>query len=158
MVKTELNPDNGNIQFVLTPNNSASWQFNIMIWASLALIAMFISTIFLLRGLWLILPFSGLELLAVYVGLYLVIRKNSRIEIIKFSDDKVTIEKGHNYCEQIWEYQRYWSKIFIKQPAYRGHPKHIFIRSHGKELELGEFLNKSDKEKLIKKLKKAVYA
>jgi len=58
----------------------------------------------------------------------------------------VIIEKGHTHSEHSWEYQRSWAKIFIKTPEHRGHPKRIFIRSHGKELELGAFLNKQDKE------------
>ncbi|HHJ34522.1 MAG TPA: DUF2244 domain-containing protein, partial [Gammaproteobacteria bacterium] len=53
---------------------------------------------------------------------------------------------------------RMWAKIFVKKPDKRGYPKQIYIRSHGKELELGSFLNKKDKDILIKDLKNIVYA
>ena len=158
MVTTELDPDTGEGHIVLTPNNSATWRFNMAVWASLAFIAACISTIFLFMGLWLVFPFSGLEVLALYAGLHYVASRNGKTEAITFRDDKVIIEKGRNCSERIWEYQRSWAKIFVKSPAFRGYPKRIFIRSHGNELELGEFLNKQDKERLIRKLKKLVYA
>lgn len=158
MVKTLNNPDTGRTKLILTPNKSTSWRFNMMVWLSLFFISFVISTVFLLKGLWMILPFSGLELLSVYIGLYYVTRKTTKTEVITFSDDTVTVEKGHKQCEDTWEYQRHWSKILVRMPEYRGHPKQVFIRSHGEELELGDFLNKSDKEKLIKNLKQLVYA
>ena len=157
MVQTQKNPDTGNTKLILTPNKSTSWRFNMMVWLSLFFISLVISTAFLLKGLWLILPFSGLELLTVYLGLYFVTRQTTRTEVITFSEDRVMIQKGHKRCEHTWEYQRHWSKILVKQPAYRGYPKQIFIQSHGKELELGNFLNKTDKEELINNLKQLVY-
>ncbi|MGB5583865.1 MAG: DUF2244 domain-containing protein, partial [Gammaproteobacteria bacterium] len=63
MVYSEFNPDTGNGYIVLRPNNSATWRFNMLVVASLALIGLLISTFFLLQGLWLIAPFSGLEVL-----------------------------------------------------------------------------------------------
>ena len=85
-------------------------------------------------------------------------RANTKTEIITFDNDKVLIERGCYHAEKSWEYHRMWAKIFVKKPATRGYPKQVFIRSHGKELELGSFLNKEDKEILIKDLKNVVYA
>ncbi|MGB5396902.1 MAG: DUF2244 domain-containing protein [Gammaproteobacteria bacterium] len=157
MVQTEINQASGNGSIVLTPNNSASWRFNMLVLASLGFILGMISVFFLIQGLWLILPFSGLEILALFSGLYLCVRANITIEVITFGDHVVRVERGRKSIEQSWEYPRSWSKIFVRNPQYRGHPKKIFIRSHGKELELGAFLNKRDKDLLIKKLKHLVY-
>ena len=158
MVQTEINQATGNGSIVLTPNNSASWRFNMTVLASLGFILSLISVFFLIQGLWLILPFSGLEILALFSGLYLCVRANASIEVITFRDHVVTVERGHKTIEKSWEYPRSWSKIFVRKPAFRGHPKKIFIRSHGKELELGAFLNNNDKDLLIKKLKHLVYS
>jgi uncharacterized membrane protein len=158
MVTTELNPDTGEGHIVLKPNNSATWRFNMAVWSSLAFIAACISTIFLFMGLWMIFPFSGLEVMALYAGLHYVAYRNCKTEVITFRGDKVIVEQGRNSSERIWEYQRSWAKIFVRKPTIRGYPVRIFIRSHGKELELGAFLNKQDKERLISNLKKLVYA
>ena len=157
MVYSEFNPATGNGYIVLKPNNSATWQFNMMVVISLAFIALLISTFFLLQGLWLIAPFSGLEVLALLACLYLCARSNIQTEIIKFSPDKVIVEQGRTFAEKSWEYNRSWAKIFVRKPARKGHPDQVVIRSHGKELELGSFLNSEDKEALVNKLRKIIY-
>ena len=157
MVYSEFNPATGNGLIILKPNNSATWRFNMLVASSLALLALLISTFFLLQGLWLIAPFSGLEVLALLGCLYLCARSNIQTEIIKFSPDKVIIEQGRTFAEKSWEYHRSWAKIFVRKPRHKGHPDQIVIRSHGKELELGSFLNKDDKQKLVNKLRKIIY-
>ena len=157
MVYSEFNPDTGSGYIVLKPNNSASWRFNILVVASLALLAMLISTFFLLQGLWLIAPFSGLEIIALLGCLYLCARSNIQTEVIKFSPDKVVIEQGSTFAEKSWEYHRLWAKILVRKPRHRGHPDQVVIRSHGKELELGSFLNKDDNETLVNKLRDIIY-
>ena len=157
MVYSEFNPDTGNGYIVLKPNNSATWRFNMMVVVSLAVIGFLISTFFLLQGLWMIAPFSGLEVLLLLGCLYLCARSNIQTEVIKFSPDKVIIEQGRTFAEKSWEYHRSWAKIFVRKPAHWGHPEQIVIRSHGKELELGSFLNKDDKETLVKKLRNIIY-
>ncbi len=157
MVYSEFNPDTGNGIIILKPNNSATWRFNMTVVASLALIATLISTFFLLQGLWLIAPFSGMEVLALLACLYLCAQSNIQTEVIKFSPDKVIIEQGRTFAEKSWEYHRSWAKIFVRKHRHRGHPDQVVIRSHGKELELGSFLNKNDKEALVKKLRKIIY-
>ena len=157
MVYSDFNPETGHGYIVLKPNNSATWRFNMLVVASLAVIALLISTFFMLQGAWLIAPFSGLEVLALFGCLYLCTRSNIQTEVIKFSPDKVTVEQGRTFAEKSWEYHRSWAKIFVRKPRHRGHPDQVVIRSHGKELELGSFLNKDDKARLVKKLRKIIY-
>ncbi|NNL06614.1 MAG: DUF2244 domain-containing protein [Gammaproteobacteria bacterium] len=157
MVYSEFNPETGNGYIVLKPNNSATWRFNMMVVASLALLGTLISTFFLLQGLWLIAPFSGLEVLALLGCLYLCARSNIQTEVIKFSPDKVIIEQGRTFAEKSWEYHRTWAKIFVRKHKRRGHPDQVVIRSHGQEVELGSFLNSDDKEALVKKLRNIIY-
>jgi len=157
MVETSTDTNTGLSTIVLRPNNSASWQFNVVIVSSLAFIAFCIATFFALQGLWLIFPFAGLEISALLICLYLRLRANIRIEVITFDDSTVIIERGCYHAEKSWKYHRLWTKILVKRPGTRGRQKQIFIRSHGKELELGSFLNKQDKDILIQNLKSVIY-
>lgn len=157
MVRADYNQETGNGSIILTPNNSATWRFNVSVISSLAIIAGIISLVFILRGLWLILLFTGFEILVLYYGLYLSVRANFLTEVITFRDNLVTIERGHKTIEDTWEYQRSWAKIFVHKPRVRHYATQIFIRSHGKELELGSFLNKKDKETLIRELKHIIH-
>ena len=124
---------------------------------SLGVLAFLISMGFLMQGLWMILPFSGLEIAALFSCLYVCTRANIRTEVITFSDDKVIIEQGRTFAEKSWEYPRSWAKIFVNKPQHEGYPDKVVIRSHGKETELGSFLNSEDKAALVKKLRKIVY-
>ncbi len=158
MVETKINENTGSATIVLRPNNSSSWKFNMQIVASLAFIAICISSYFALKGLWLIFPFAGLEIGFLFACLYYRLRANINTEVITFDDNTVIVDRGAYQVKKSWKYHRMWAKIFVKNPTIRGYPKQIYIRSHGKELELGSFLNKKDKEILIKDLKHIVYA
>jgi uncharacterized membrane protein len=158
MVETSTDKNTGLSTIILRPNNSASWHFNMMIVSSLAFIAFCISTFFALRGLWLIFPFAGLEVSVLFICLYLRMRANIRVEVITFDNTTVIVERGGYHAEKTWKYHRLWAKIFVRQPAIYGRQKQVFIRSHGKDLELGSFLNKHDKNILIKDLKAVIYA
>lgn len=157
MVQANIDSSTGVGTIVLRPNNSESWRVNKLVVASLACISGMIALWFLWQGLWMVLPFSGLELLWLYLALCLCMRNNIRTEVIVFEDDKVTIERGKRFIEEKSEYPRAWSTILVRQPPFRGHLKQIFIRSHGKEQELGAFLSKSDRETLIQALRRAIY-
>ena len=157
MVETSTDTDTGLSTIVLRPNNSSSWQFNMVIVSSLAFIAFCISTFFALQGIWLVFIFAGLEVSALLICLYLRLRANIRIEVITFDEDTVIIEQGRYHAEKSWKYHRLWSKILVKRPGTYGRQKQIFIRSHGKELELGSFLNKQDKDILVQNLKSVIY-
>ena len=157
MVETSTDTDTGLSTIVLRPNNSSSWQFNMVIVSSLAFIAFCISTFFALQGIWLVFIFAGLEVSALLICLYLRLRANIRIEVITFDEDTVIIERGRYHAEKSWKYHRLWTKILVKRPGTYGRQKQIFIRSHGKELELGSFLNKQDKDILVQNLKSVIY-
>jgi uncharacterized membrane protein len=143
---------------VLKPNNSASWQFNMVLFGCVTLILFCISGYYASLGLWLVFPFAGLEVIVLFTCLYLRVRANNSKEVITFDDTTVIVERGYKYAEKSWKYHRLLTKVFVKQPTIRGYPKQIFIRSHGKQLELGSFLNKKDKDILIKNLTNIMYA
>ena len=124
---------------------------------SLAILMFGIAGYFAWMGLWLVFPFSGFELLLLCYCLYLRTRANCSQEVITFSEDTVLVERGCFKIEHRWQYPRLWAKIFVKPPRYYGDPKRVYIRSHGDQLELGAFLNKREKQKLIKDLKHIVY-
>lgn len=158
MVVTSFNKQTGLTTIVLEPNNSASWQVNMAMFALMTVFLIIISSYFALLGLWMVFPFAGLEVVVFFICLYLRVRANHSKEIITFDDTTVVVERGYNYAEESWKYQRLLTRVFVKQPVFRGHPKQIYIRSLDSQLELGSFLNKKDKEILIKDLSSIIYA
>lgn len=94
MVETRINEECHLVTIILRPNNSASWQFNMAIVASLAFIAFCISSYVALQGSWLIFSFAGLEISFLFICLYLRMRANIKTEDISFDASTVVIERG----------------------------------------------------------------
>ena len=58
-----------------------------------------------------ILPFSGLEMLALGVALYVTSRKAHFREVIISSDKRISVEKGIRRIKQKWVFDRCWVKM-----------------------------------------------
>ena len=133
---------------LLEPNLSFSWKTNIRFFILITIITLIISGYFISKGGWLVLPFSGLELIIIATSLYMFFKHYNHCEVITFTDDKVLIEYGKKEPEKSWEYQRHWSKIHIKEHGLFEIPK-VSIKSHGNETEMGSFLGYDEKILLI---------
>ena len=157
MVFAEINEDALTGKIVLTPNFSWTWQANLYFLYPLMAISLTIGVGFLLHGAWLVLPFSILEMLFLATCIYFCVLKCERQEVITISEHEVLIESGRRKPEQTRHFNRSWSQFLILPPKHPWDPKIVRIRSHGKEFEIGSFLNKSDKSELVGMLKRVVY-
>jgi len=151
MIKAALDPQGHNGHIELQPNLSHSWKSNKRFLWIFCCLSLLMGLRFSMLGLWLILPFSILELLFLAATLYYFFYKNSQREVIRLTDDKVLIETGRQQLHQTREYSRYWSQFYVDSngdtlPVIR-------IRSKGKETELGSFLGNGEKKELIGLLK-----
>ncbi len=88
--------------FVLRPNRSMSWRGTLVFFFSLLLLSGCIAVGLTVLGFWLVLPFAGLEMLALGSGLYVVACRCYECEVISISDDSIRIEKGRRYPRQRW--------------------------------------------------------
>ncbi len=156
MVESHIDDKTRTGQIILTPNASWSWRANLYLLYTLLAISLTIGIGFALMGAWMILPYSLLELSFLAVCIYICVQKCNRQEVIRVREHDVTIEKGMRRPNQTWNYHRLWAKFVVKPPRHPWQTEIITIASHGKELELGGFLNRSDKHKLIADLKRIV--
>ncbi len=102
------------------------------------------------------LPFTCIELLLLTVALYFCVRRTHLQEVVTFSDQQVTIEKGHDKPEQVYVFDRFFSRIFIKHPTHRWHSTQIAIQARSKKVQIGSFLPPGDKQELISQLRTVV--
>lgn len=156
MVSSQIDDVTHTGQIVLTPNASWSWQANLYLLYTLLAISLVIGIAFAFMGAWMILPYSLLELSFLAVCIYICVKKCNRQEVIRVAEHQVTIEKGIRTPNQTWNYHRLWAKFVVKPPKHPWETETITIASHGQELELGSFLNRSDKQQLIADLKRIV--
>ncbi len=152
MVIVSIDNSGFNGHILLEPNLSLSWKANTRLFVIFALITLLIAGYFTIQGFWMVLPFSGIELLIIGISLYLFFRRNNHREVITFTPDKVVIERGRHSPEISCEYQRYWSKIYVQKQGMLDIP-HVSIKSHGMETELGAFLGYEEKLRFIEILK-----
>lgn len=152
MLTPHLN-DNGYTGYILIePNRPLNWPQNLRFLRIFALISITIAMALAIKGLYLILPFSGLEILALTLALYFVYRRYSFCQIIYFTEQSIIIESGENHPTERIEYQRFWSRFHIDNQGEFNIPR-LSIRCMGKSTEIGSFLNLYDKQELIRLIK-----
>ena len=138
--------------WIARPNQSLSWTEAFGFVALLAAVTLSIGLWFLFQGYPLVLPFSGLEVLAVAAAFYIVLRRSEWREVISFTQDVVIVEKGYREPSERAEFQRSWVQVQLERSAYRLHPTRLHLGSHGRRVELGKFLTDGEREELAQEL------
>jgi uncharacterized membrane protein len=123
---------------------------------SLVLVSGSVATVLTLQGFWLVLPFAGLELVAVGTGLYVVSRRCYECEVISIAGDAVRVEKGRNYPRERWTFARIWAHAVLEHCPSAWYPSRLLIRSHGRAVEVGRFLNEEERRQLASDLRESL--
>lgn len=142
----------GGIQLLLTPNRSLSWRGNVRIWLGLALLSAIIGMGWALAGAWMILPFAGLELLAVAYGIYVTSRNCQQQEVLTLTGDTILVEKGRRRKQQQWTLPKPYTRLRLEAPRHPFAPARLFLCHRDHLIALGNFLNIEDTELLIRTL------
>jgi uncharacterized membrane protein len=120
------------------------------------LVALAVGLFFTLQGLWLVLPFSGLEMLVLGLGLHLTSRKVYRQEVITLDRDRIRIEKGVRQIDQYWEFESSWVRLIDEQAGGRNRRRRLALGAHGKYVEVGNFLDNLERDELAFQLKDCI--
>jgi uncharacterized membrane protein len=151
----KTNFENG-CRFVLSPNCSISWRELMAFYLGTCLVAVAVGLFFSLQGLWLVLPFSGLEMLALGTALYLTSRNLYRQEVITLNRGIIKIEKGVRQIDRHWEFEASWIRLIDEKSNGQKSSRKLAIGSHGKYVEVGGFLDDSEKDQLAFQLKDCI--
>jgi uncharacterized membrane protein len=143
-------------RFVLTPNCSISWRELLLFYCLTCVVALAVGLFFTLQGLWLVLPFSGLEMLALGIGLFITSRKVYRREVITLDPECTRIEKGVQRVDQIWEFKTSWVRVLDECREGRGDRRTLAIGVSGESVEVGSFLANWEKDALAFQLKDCI--
>ena len=141
---------------ILTPNCSISWRQLVVFYLGTCVLAMIIALLFSLQGQWLVVPFSGLEMIALGVALYITSRKVHKREVITVNSKKVKVEKGIHKAEQSWTFERDWIRLQDDIFGDVRRRRKIALGSHGSYVEVGEFLSNPEKDELAFRLKDCI--
>ena len=141
-------------RFVLRPNQSMSWKGTLVFFFSLCLVSGSIAITLTIMGFWLVLPFTGLELMLVGLGFYYVAQNCQQCEVIYIDDETIKIEKGKRWPEQEWTLMRVWAHVVLERCPKQWYPSRLIIRSHGQAVEVGHFLNENERQYLAGELRR----
>ncbi|MGD2118798.1 MAG: DUF2244 domain-containing protein [Chromatiales bacterium] len=145
---------------VIRPNRSTSWNETMVFLTGISVVSLVIAFAFLMMGYWMVLPFTGLELLLLAVAFYKVARDGQRCQVISVDEKTVRIEKGwsrHGGCgksgpEVKYEFPSAWAKLEFAAPRRSWYPARLLVGSGGKKVEIGEFLPEQERLDLAEQL------
>jgi uncharacterized membrane protein len=108
-------------------------------------------------GAWPVLPFAGLELAVLWWALRRSESSADDFERITVESGQLTIETRRGTLLECHEFQPYWARLqYVKPPGQRAY--RLLIRSHGKEVEVGNLLTEEQKMALASELRQILGA
>ena len=148
MVTTTCSASGEEYRYILRPNHSLSWNAAKLCFAAIAGVTLTVAVAFTLVGLWPVLPFAGLELGILGYCFYRCAANAQNREVITVGPQVVKVEKGKARPDDRWDLPRAWAVVAMERHAIRGYPSRLFLRSHGRRVEFGRFLNEVERREL----------
>lgn len=138
-----------NIEIVLAPDRSSDWKTNKLIIAVLGSICLGIAAgFYLVMGIWMILPFAGLEVIALAAGLYYASWKLNYRQFIRLNSETLTLEKGVYRPKNCWQWQKQNVLLSIEPSKHDWSPARLSLKCNEEEIEIAEFLGKTESDEL----------
>ena len=156
MISVDKLDSDESYRFVLSPNCSISWRELLLFYLLTCAVSLAVGLFFTVQGLWLVLPFSGLEMLLLGIGLYFTSRKVYRREVITLDPRRTRIEKGVQRVHESWEFKTPWVRVIDECPEGDAARRRLAIGMSGKRVEVGSFLANWEKDALAFQLKDCI--
>jgi uncharacterized membrane protein len=132
-------PDDGGFALTSRRNCSISPGTLLALIVFTALLNLGIGAAFAALGLWLVLPFVGIEAAALLIAFYVVCRHAGDYERIALADGRLRLEVREAEAVRTYELNPLWVKIVVGPGKRRG--VRLALRSHGREIEIGRHLD-----------------
>ncbi len=137
---------------VVSPNLSMSWRANLMLVAAIAFVCVGSALVWAYFGLWMVLPFAGLEVLFVTACLYVTVRKLSVKEVITVGSEEIRLEWGLYEPQRSVTLPRHWSTLDYQCDDNPFEVGSLTVGAHGKHYPLGLSLGRDEKRILYREL------
>ena len=134
----------------LTPRDA------LVFFAGVAVGSFALAVLLTIRGFWPVLPFAGLELLALGIALYVSQRRGRYREVISVFRDRVVIEQAGGGPSSRVEFPRAWARVELVASPHRGHPGRLFVGSHGRRCEVGRTLTDEERRSMGDRLRELI--
>lgn len=151
MVRTDLTKA---AQLIVTakPNVSLSARNRLLSFLLIAGATLAIALFFALHGVWMVLPFAGLEIAVLGWAFYHLHCHARDFERITVDDNHVLIETRDYKRSYRTELQRYWARLIVRTTPVTRRAR-LYVRSHGREIEIGRFMNDEERAQVARQMR-----
>ena len=104
----------------------------------IALVSGLIAAVFASIGAWPIVPFTGLELAALYVAFRRFDCDAGDYEQVTIQGDRLVVESITRGRVRRFESNRFWTQVVVRKDVWSCQ---VALRSHGREIEFGTLLS-----------------
>lgn len=115
-----------------------------------AFVSLLIAVAWSAMGAWLIMPFVGLELGALYLAFRGWSRRADDYERVVIDGDRLLVECKTGGSVRRFDANRHWTQVVVRS-GLRG--RQVSLRSHGREIEFGKFLSEGARIEAARKLR-----
>ncbi len=157
MVRSDVQIGSSSTQTVFTvePNRNLSWQQSKWLFLILSGCVGLVALYFASLGAWLVLPFTGLEILIIGGAIYAQSCCAHRREIIRVDHTQIEI-RDQRKPEATKTFPKAWSSIVQTRDGNGWYPSRLLIGSHGEFVEIGKNLIEDERESLAHQLRCAI--
>jgi uncharacterized membrane protein len=140
-------------------NCSASPAQLAAVFGSMVAISFVFGVVFATFGLWLILPFVGVELAAVALAFFCYGRRAADFERITLDEHDLRVERVDGSRTSRWRFPRAWARIEVEESG-GGWMEHVrvFIAARGERVEVGRHLTMQRRKALAEEIFAALRA
>jgi len=146
-------------RLVIGPNASMSPRQALVFFAGMCLICLGIATVFAALGFWPVLPFAGLEMLALAVALAAVVKRNRYREVVWLERDWVRVEFGMlgQGARSRCELPRCLMRVWVERGAHTSSPTQLVLACGAQRMIIGSCLTDAERAALARRLKELIH-
>ncbi|MCU7935822.1 MAG: DUF2244 domain-containing protein [Candidatus Thiodiazotropha sp. (ex Dulcina madagascariensis)] len=145
----------GEAVLIVQPNRNLTWRQSKWLFLSLASSIALVGLYFYSLGAWLILPFTGLEIVILGIAIYCQSCRVHTRQLISIDETHVRITDSRNQQAEKC-FCKAWLKIVQNRDPKGWYPSRLLIGSHGEYIEIGKNLIEEEREILANNLRSAI--
>ncbi len=143
--------------FVIQAQRSLSWRGNLHFLGAMATVSMAVAGMAAWMGAWPVIPFAGLEIVALGVCIYLCARRGEEREVVTIHDQIVEVQRGIHAPRETESLPRGWTRVCLEEgEAGEWGSTRLSLRAHGRDVTLGASLNNEQRARLAVSLRAAL--
>lgn len=89
-------------------------------------------------------------------ALYAVALRGCSWQTIYIKGNNVDIAEGRSGYSRQQTLQRAWAQVDVQPAPIKGYPARLVLRSHGQAVEIGSYLNETERLRLAQELREAL--